>query len=195
MISKTLREAFGAGVFISLGCIVNLKVGGIIGAILFSFGLVSVCYYGLGLYTGTAGFFNHKSLKSWKRLGIILGGNVLGTLASYLVCILAMPEVIEGARTITESRIQHGLIDCFLLAVGCGIIMSTAVEHYRDSKRVLPILLGVPLFIMAGFTHSIADSFYFLSVAASGSGEIEIIWVAEVLGNLLGCRLHRIWKY
>ena len=193
MISKTLKESIGAGIFISLGCIVNIKVGSIIGAVLFSFGLISVCYYGLGLYTGTAGFFDHKSLESWKRLGIILGGNVLGTLVSYLACIIAMPEVVEGARTITEGRIQHGIIDCFLLAIGCGIIMTTAVAHYRESKRVLPILLGIPLFIMAGFTHSIADSFYFMSM--TGNGEVELIWIAEVLGNLLGCRLYRIWKY
>ena len=45
-----------AGIAISVGGTVFLKVGGIIGAVLFAFGLTTVVYYKLKLYTGTAGF-------------------------------------------------------------------------------------------------------------------------------------------
>ena len=41
---------------ISLGCTVYLKIGGIVGAILFSIGLLGVVTYQLNLFTGKAGF-------------------------------------------------------------------------------------------------------------------------------------------
>ena len=51
-----LRSAIIAGICISIGCVVNLRVGGVAGAVLFAFGLLAVVYYKLKLYTGTAGF-------------------------------------------------------------------------------------------------------------------------------------------
>ena len=36
-----------AGICISIGCVVNLRVGGVAGAVLFAFGLTTVVYYGL----------------------------------------------------------------------------------------------------------------------------------------------------
>ena len=50
-----------AGVCIGLGGYVNLVMGGIIGAVMFSFGLLSVVHYGLALYTGKSGFFTSTS--------------------------------------------------------------------------------------------------------------------------------------
>ena len=49
-----------AGFCISIGCIVNLMVGGgIPGAVLFTFGLITVVHYKYALYTGTAGFIKN----------------------------------------------------------------------------------------------------------------------------------------
>ena len=54
---RLLREIFPlailAGICISIGCVVNLRVGGVAGAVLFAFGLTTVVYYGLKLYTGS----------------------------------------------------------------------------------------------------------------------------------------------
>ena len=60
MLYETLPLAILAGVCISIGCVVNLRVGGVAGAVLFAFGLTTVVYYGLKLYTGTAGFIRRK---------------------------------------------------------------------------------------------------------------------------------------
>ena len=44
--NKLLRETFPlailAGICISIGCVVNLRVGGVAGAVLFAFGLTTV---------------------------------------------------------------------------------------------------------------------------------------------------------
>ena len=42
-----LPSAIIAGICISIGCVVNLRVGGVAGAVLFSFGLLAVVHYKL----------------------------------------------------------------------------------------------------------------------------------------------------
>ena len=68
-----------AGISISIGCIVNLKVGcGIAGSVLFSIGLMMVVLYRYKLFTGTAGFI--ESIKDvFDVLFIYLIGNLIGT--------------------------------------------------------------------------------------------------------------------
>ena len=54
-------------------------------------------------------------------------------------------------------------------------------------------MLGVPVFILCGFAHSIADAFYFLVSPAEQllRGEVLAVYVSEVLGNFVGCNLYR----
>ena len=182
-----------SGNFISLGCIVNMRVGGVEGAFLFSFGLISVCLYGLKLYTGTAGFINHLSWQDHKSLSYILLWNVVGCLLTVLL-LGSAPGVNdvgyqEAVNYLVEKRYYAGASTCFWLAVGCGIIMTTIVEFYRSYKTLIPILIGIPVFILSGFTHSIADSFYFL-LCDNKSWYLLWIWLAEVMGNYIGCSLY-----
>ena len=75
---KTLRSSFLAGICISLGGIAFMKVGGLEGAILFTFGLLTVVHYALKLYTGTAGFIDLKNYKDWFYMIFVLFGNIVG---------------------------------------------------------------------------------------------------------------------
>ena len=70
--------------------------------------------------------------------------------------------------------------------------MTTAVEFARKGK-MLPLLLGVPVFILCGFVHSIADAFYFLISPSAQllQADVLIVYVFEVLGNFVGCNLYR----
>ena len=45
-----------AGICIGLGGAIFIKLGGVIGACMFAFGLLTVVHFKLPLYTGTAGF-------------------------------------------------------------------------------------------------------------------------------------------
>ena len=179
-----------AGICISIGCVVNLRVGGVAGAVLFAFGLTTVVYYGLKLYTGTAGFIRIKG--DWTMLGLVLLGNIIGCLLSAWLIAYAQPDCIEPASKILAGRLAKGPFACFLLAIGCGFIMTTAVEFARKGK-MLPLLLGVPVFILCGFAHSIADAFYFLVSPAEQllQTDVLIVYVSEVLGNFVGCNLYR----
>lgn len=189
-LSKTLPLAVLAGICISIGCVVNLRVGGVAGAVLFAFGLTTVVYYGLKLYTGTAGFIRRKG--DWTMLTVVLLGNIIGCLLMAWLISYAQPDCVEPAAKILAGRLAKGPLACFLLAIGCGFIMTTAVEFARKGK-MLPLLLGVPVFILCGFAHSIADAFYFLVSPAEMlmSTEVLIIYLCEVLGNFVGCNLYR----
>jgi formate/nitrite transporter FocA (FNT family) len=180
-----------AGIAISVGGTVFLKVGGIIGAVLFAFGLTTVVYYKLKLYTGTAGFIQKGSLDDWTGLVFILLSNIVGCAIWASLMNGANPEFADAAYKIIESRMNTGWLGCGILAVGCGFIMTTAVQFARKDKYIA-LLLGVPCFIMCGFAHSIADAFYFSVGYDMIDMTLVYIYLSEVVGNFIGCNLWRI---
>lgn len=186
---KIIPSAVLAGIAIAIGGTVFTMVGGLAGAVLFAFGLLTVVHYGLHLFTGKAGFF-----ASWKGVAqlmtVILFGNVLGC---WLTAQIAQPPVVEACQTIVSGRLAAGYWMNFLLAIPCGFIMTTAVEFGRK-QLFLPLLFGVPVFIMCGFRHSIADAFYYCA-AALWSYELLWTWLVIVAGNFVGCNLYRVLMY
>ena len=187
---EVIPPAILAGICISIGCVVNLRVGGVAGAVLFAFGLTTVVYYGMKLYTGTAGFI--RRLGDWSMLILVLVGNIIGCLLTAWLIGYAQPDCIEPASNILAGRLAKGPWACFLLAIGCGFIMTTAVEFARKGK-MLPLIFGVPVFILCGFAHSIADAFYFLVSPSDQLLQtgVLVVYIAEVLGNFVGCNLYR----
>lgn len=194
-IYKWFKSGILAGICIGLGGTAFLKVGGIVGAVLFTFGLLTVVHYRLGLYTGTAGFINVKDYREWIGMVIIIIGNILGCGLVAGIASIALPDVYPVAESILQKRIENGWLNDGLLAICCGFIMTTAVEFGRNDK-FLPLLFGVPLFIMCGFTHSIADAFYLLCNPFSNTlnNEVGQIYLSEIVGNFIGCNVYRILK-
>lgn len=190
LIRNIFPPAILAGICISIGCVVNLRVGGVAGAVLFAFGLTTVVYYGLKLYTGTAGFIRRQG--DWGMLIVVLLGNIVGCLLTAWLIAYAQPDCVEPAAKILAGRLAKGPLACFLLAIGCGFIMTTTVEFARKGK-MLPLVLGVPVFILCGFAHSIADAFYFLVSPADVvlQPAVLVVYLSEVLGNFVGCNLYR----
>lgn len=178
-----------AGICIGLGGAIFLKLGGIIGAIMFAFGLLTIVHFKLPLYTGTAGFINIKILSDYQTMLIILIGNIVGC---WLLSLLNI-QGIDGSQII-QSRIDTGYLQCFLNAIGCGIIMTLIVKGGRD-KNLLLILFGIPLFILLGFYHSIADAFYACVSNIKLIQSYFLYYIIIVVGNFVGCNIPRIFKY
>lgn len=163
----------------------------IFGSILFAFALLGVVNYKLLLYTGTAGFIHRKELG---KLALILLGNILGcALIASLARCSAMP-MQESAQQLLESRLELGAFRGGMLSIGCGFIMTTAVTFARKGNN-LPLIFGVPLFILCGFPHCIADAFYYLTAPLAYWQQnwcgILIFYISIVLGNFVGCNLYR----
>lgn len=191
--NRLIRSSILAGVAIGIAGFGYLAIGGLAGAVLFAFGLITVVGYKLKLYTGTAGFINKGDLPD---LLVILLGNIVGCLLVGLLTRASNLDLQAAAQKILEVRLQNGALRCGLLGIGCGFIMTTAVTFSRE-KNYLPLLFGVPLFIICGFTHCVADAFYYLSVPAAflKAHWLEIIgvYVSIVIGNFIGCNLVRIF--
>lgn len=186
---KAFSSSILAGICIAFGGIAYLKVGGLAGAILFTFGLLIVVHYKLKLFTGTAGFFESK--KDLYNLFLILFGNIVGTSIVALMVNVAMPTLVPVASEILANRMENTIPSTIILGAGCGFVMTTAVTFGREDK-FLPLLFGVPLFIMCGFLHSIADAFYYAVAYASLTVKVIPIYISIVIGNFIGCNLYRI---
>lgn len=196
---KLLRSSIFAGIaigtagfgFLASG-VQTEAYGSLVGAVLFSFGLLTVVGYKLKLYTGTAGFIRKNEAG---ELFLILLGNIIGCLCISFLARVTPLEIQNAAQNILEIRLRTGALSCGLLGIGCGFIMTTAVQFARQ-KQYLPLLFGVPLFIVCGFTHCVADAFYYLCVPLAfwkaHALQILIVYASIVIGNLIGCNLYRI---
>ena len=178
-----------AGMCIGLGGAIFIKLGGVIGACMFVFGLLTIVHFKLPLYTGTAGFIQLNKFKEYKKMFIILFGNIIG-------CILLSCMNIKGidGTAIIQSRIDTSYLQCLLNAIGCGLIMTLIVKGGRD-KNLLLILFGIPLFILLGFYHSIADAFYIMVSPIELRNLFFGRYWTIVLGNFIGCNIPRLLKY
>lgn len=188
---QTFRSSFLAGICIGIAGFGYLAEKSIIGAVLFAFGLLTVVHYSLRLYTGTAGFIHRNEVG---KLLFILFGNLVGCLAVALMVRCSPMPLQETAQNILAARLLNGAFRGFVLSIGCGFIMTTAVTFARQGKN-LPLLFGVPLFITCGFPHCVADAFYYMCVPVdflmAHAVDILVFYVAIVLGNFVGCNLYR----
>lgn len=196
---RTFKTSIMAGVCIGLGGLIFMKVGGIIGAVMFAFGLLCVLQFSMPLYTGTAGFINLKEYKDWFYMIFVLFGNIVGC---FLLSLILPNEV--NADSIIQSRIDTGFLQATLNGIGCGIIMTLIVQGGRDKlewfkgsvmggreKNLLLTLFGIPLFILCGFYHSIADAFYMFNANYNLLLEYLPTYGFIVLGNFIGCNIPR----
>ena len=175
-----------AGILISIGGLVYLNVQGVYGSVLFSFGLITIIYYKLRLFTGKAGFFKLISLSEWFDLFLILLGNLVGCMI--LAYIIGEHDM---ASNLLDDRITDGQTNNFLKAIGCGFIMTLIVNAGRLGNYLM-VVFGVAAFILCGFYHCIADAYYMFS-AESYLRDLYILdyYPLVVLGNLVGCNIPR----
>ena len=200
--TSTFRLSILAGIAVGIAGWGYIAYNDIIGAILFSFGLLTVVGYKLPLYTGTAGFIalrDEQGHSCWLhaigRLLFILMGNITGCLLVSLLSRLSPMDLGDTAQHILEGRLSIGPLRAGLLAIGCGFIMTTAVTFAREGKPLI-LLFGVPLFINCGFPHCLADAFYYLTVPTDYTithlTEILLLYPCLIAGNFIGCNLYRL---
>jgi formate/nitrite transporter FocA (FNT family) len=196
--SSIVQSSIFAGILIAVagwGYLANP----VLGMFLFCVGLIGVVKYGVKLYTGTAGF-----LTGWSDvlpLLLILVGNIIGCLAVAVVSLWSPLALPEAATAIIASRLKVGWLGTGLLAIGCGLLMSFAVDFARKNRDFsdwLPLLFAVPAFILCGFPHCVADAFYCCVYLLNAS---DVAWISLlayylsiVLGNFIGCNVYRICK-
>ena len=186
MLKKTL-SGLSAGLLITIGGSVFLACENrYVGAVMFSVALLCICLKGYALFTGKVGFLPEKHGKeelSVLLLGLL--GNAVGTILGGWLIRAGLPKLGEAAETLCQAKLLQTPGQTLIRAVFCGILMYLAVSIYRDQKKEIGILFCIPVFILSGFEHSIADIFYF---AASGMVSLKafaFLWIV-IAGNSLG---------
>lgn len=200
---KSYMRGIPAGIMICIAAIVYLNCENCVaGAFLFSLGLLSICRYKMGLYTGVIGYvwtpdtWLGRLRATWEAL-MILFGNLLGVfVASFLYCETRMADKIQDRVTVlVDTKLQDSWMSLLFLGIGCGILMYIAVNSYREQEstlleKILFVMLSVVVFILAGFEHSIADLAY-LGLYEGVHKCIDLIGYAKVIsmsvvGNAIG---------
>ena len=175
-----MAKSILAGLFIGLGAIVNLSADNrLVGAFMFSLGLLLVIIFKADLFTGKIGYFiDEPTGKNALKLLKILIGNVVGVFIMAMLVRLSMPE-IYGKLCLMDFLPSD--LSYFVLAIPCGALMYLAVEGYKRSNSLFIPMLCVATFIVCGFQHCIVVAFYSVFF-----GAFNFKLILAVLGNTLG---------
>ena len=184
---ELIKKSAAAALMIALGDYVLLKIGAPLGAFLFAFGLLGVCALGVNLFTGKAGAMKKNGFKIQDML-IILSVNLI---AGYLIGYL-MSFCDDGVKTAALDKVANWEFSpaFFIKGLFCGAIMFITVQSFK--KTPLSVFAGVPLFILCGFQHCIANIItlgiantwhwsIILAIAGNWIGAIAISWLLGTL--------------
>ncbi len=184
---RKIIEGFMAGLLIAIGGAVYLACENkVVGAVFFSVALLSICMKGYSLFTGKVGYLPEKHGKEeFSVLFLGLLGNFLATLLFGLLLSAALPNLHATAAALAAGKLGQLWWQTLIRAFFCGVLMYLAVSTYRDNKTPLGILFCVPVFILSGFEHSIADMAYF-ATAREFSPAALLFLLLVLVGNAVG---------
>lgn len=152
-----IRQSLLSGILIGMGGIINLLSGNkYIGAMLFSFALLTIIHNGLPLYTGRIGFIRENKITDLLQ---ILVFNLIGAPIPIWMVMVCKEEFRSTVQEVADTKFSYNFLQLFLLGTLCGILMLIAVY----SKKTVITVFCIMIFILSGYNHCIAD-FPFLTV-------------------------------
>lgn len=192
-----------AGLCIGLGGTVFLKLkdafpgGNVVGALLFTIGLFTVCTRGYPLFTGKACYLFDNPLPAYLLdLLVFWVGNLLGTMLlaglERLTSMTGQGGIGTIATTLVAGKMEASYLSLFILGILCNICIFIAVNGYASNPhqvgKYLALFLGVSVFILCGMEHSVADMYYWSvsGVLYEQPGESFLRLVVISLGNVVG---------
>lgn len=191
MTDRIFLRAIMAGVYIGIAGLVYLSVNNhIIGAFLFSTGLLMVVAKGYFLYTGKIGYLLPYKKGYMKIILMTLIGNFVGIASVGLLFLLSgKADIILSSEQLMFTKLAQGPLKSLVLAIFCGMLMYTGVHGYKSIEnpiiKVLIVILSVVIFILVGFEHSIANLLYVV-LARSFTIKTLLYVFIWVVGNMIG---------
>lgn len=174
------KNAAVAGFLIGLGVVINtLAENSVLGAVLFSFGLLTIIQMQLPLYTGQIGFIKEKKISNLIKIIIF---NFIGILFVLLLEIISDPNFVTIFLEKSILKFNKDILRMFIDGFFCGTLIHFAVK----CKQPLLTVMAVVIFILTGSEHCIAD-FPYLLCAPSLLNLLKFLMV--VMGNSLGAIL------
>ncbi len=179
--------AIGGAVFVSL-----MDKNKLLGAVLFSIGLITICTQNFNLFTGKACYLLDNDKYYFIDLIVIWFGNAIGTLiiAFFIFCTRLADSLQSSAKILVATKNADSLFSLFFLGVICNILIYIAVEGYKTNEHIfgkyLSIVFGVTVFILIGSEHSVADMFYYSLAGEFFRWDSLLRLIVISLGNVAG---------
>lgn len=187
-----LLKGIFAGLLISMGAICYLSIEDkVAGTFLFSLGLLTVCMYGMNLFTGKIGYVLNNGKEYLYEVLLGLLGNFLGTFITAKVMLLTRYKDLLSSKALTlvTTKLEDTPISIFILSMFCGILIFIAVNNYKkintEIGKYAGIFMCIMAFILCGFEHCVANMFYFSLAGVFNLKAITYI-IIMILGNTWG---------
>ena len=180
-----------AGLMIGIGGTIYLSCDNkVVGAFLFSIGLLMICMYNMNLFTGKIGYIVVNKREYLIELLLTLVGNFIGTyFIAFCMLNTRFSSISDKAKSICDMKLNDNLISILILSCLCGALMYVAVNNYKKHNssigKYMGIFMCVMVFILSGFEHSVANMFYF-SLAGVLSWNSLFYLLIMVIGNSIG---------
>ena len=173
------------------GVIYLLSENKVLGSMFFAIGLLTICSYSLHLYTGKICYVFQNDKRFALQIPIVWLGNLIGTGIIAIICMITRNGVklFDAAQTLCDVKMSDSYISLFMLGLFCNIMIYIAVEGHSkipfEIGKYLSLFLGVMVFILCGFEHSVADMFYFW-MCMNWSVDSVIRLIIITMGNAVG---------
>ena len=185
-------KAILSGFMIAFGCIIYLMCPNkMVGALLFSFGLLTIVCRELYLFTGKIGYIRQVGIVN---ILLTILGNFVGTYIIGTTIQLTRLPIAESVSSVVSTKLNDSIPSLFILSIACGVMMYLAVDSYKKSRSWLFVILPVVIFILSGFEHSIANMCYFTLANAWELRTFLLIGVM-LLGNAVGSWIMNLGTY
>lgn len=184
---SSIYKSILAGFVIGLGSIGYLVINNqYVGAFLFAIGLTSILTFRWRLFTGVLCSYDYLSGYISSYIGNFAGAFIC---ASIYFLTYGISHGREIAKISLEGKYSKSVIQVIFAGVLCEVCIFIAVTGFRRCKndigRYLLVVMSVMTFVLCGFEHSIANSFYTLVYAPSIT-KFLYFNLGSVLGNIIG---------
>lgn len=185
-------KAILSGFMIAFGCIIYLMCPNkMVGALLFSFGLLTIVCRELYLFTGKIGYIRQVGIVN---ILLTILGNFVGTYIIGTTIQLTRLPIAESVSSVVSTKLNDSIPSLFILSIACGVMMYLAVDSYKKSRSWLFVILPVVIFILSGFEHSIANMCYF-TLANTWEPRTFLLIGVMILGNAVGSWIMNLGTY
>ena len=192
--------AFCSGLTIGIGGTASLlashifdNAGKLIGATLFSLGILAIVMFEMKLFTGLISDIPEMGVMNFWKLPVCFVGNMLGVIfTAVLVQFSPLADIVvpKGAEVISGKIFaEMWPIKAFCSAILCGFLITLSIGAVKYAPRkglstTVGVMFPIIVFAFCGFDHSVANTLYvyFLGFSWQAVGYLMMC----ILGNIVG---------
>lgn len=192
-----ISRSLFAGICISVGGFTFLSSASpIVGAILFSTGLLACSVLNLNLFTDKSGFLSDS--KDLRRLILVLLLNLFAAFVFGLITRFFETSVSSAANSVLTAQFNTGYFPCIIRSTITGFLMTLAMcrepRQNTNYNSIIIILCAFAAMYLGGF-HCILESFYYgaSTVFYDNIGDLLLRLLIIVVFNFIGCSLYNLF--